>query len=214
MAQSTAIKTKIDIPSLPSPESVAEVGVRQAFLEDLALKILYVNGPLSLRELATQMRLSFGVVKELLRRLRAEQFCEVTGITGNIPQIAITTGGRVRALELLSANQYSGPAPVSLTSYVQQVRQQSVRNVEIHPPDVARAFAHLVLDANMLRKVGTALNSGTSMFLYGPTGTGKSTIAAALSRVVALDRIWVPYAVEVDGQVISVYDPHVHAKVN
>jgi SpoVK/Ycf46/Vps4 family AAA+-type ATPase len=117
-------------------------------------------------------------------------------------------------LELLASNQYAGPAPVSLTSYVQQVRQQSVRNVEIHPPDVSRAFAHLVLDPKTLTKLGTALNSGTSIFLYGPTGTGKSSIATALSQAFAFDRVWIPYAVEVDGQVISVFDPHVHRQVN
>src|SRR5581483_4726778 len=119
----------------PTPESVAEVGVRQGILEDLTLKILYLNGSLSLRELSFAMRLGFGVVNELLRRLRTEQLCEVTGMTGNIPQIAITTNGRARALELLSQNQYAGPAPVSLESYVRRVKQQSVRDTEIHPPD-------------------------------------------------------------------------------
>ncbi len=208
-----APKNKVEIAAPPSPESLAEVGVRQAFLEDLALKILYVAGPLSLQELAGQMRLNFGVVKELLHRLRAERVCEVTGIVGNIPEIAITSPGRSRALELLAMNQYSGPAPVSLTSYVKQVRQQSVRNMEIHPPDISRAFSHLVLDSKTLAKLGTALNSGTSIFLYGPTGTGKSSIATALSNAFASDRIWVPFAVEVDAQVISVFDPHVHTQV-
>jgi len=85
-----------------TPESVAEVGVRKAILEDLALKILYVGGRSSLRELAAKMRLTFRVVDELFRRLREEQLCEVTGMTGNIPQIAITSRGRLRALELLS----------------------------------------------------------------------------------------------------------------
>lgn len=194
----------------PCPESVAEVGVRQSILEDLILKILYLNGSLSLRELSTAMRIGFGVINELLRRLRAEQLCEVTGMTGNIPQIAITTAGRGRALEILAQNQYAGPAPVSLDSYVRRVKQQSVRDAEIHPPDVLRAFAHLVLEPITLKKLGAALNSGTSIFLYGPSGTGKTTIASALSNVVSLDRIWVPYAVEVDGQIITVFDPHVH----
>jgi predicted ATPase with chaperone activity len=198
----------------PSPESVAEVGVRQGILEDLTLKILYLNGSLSLRELSSAMRLGFGVVNELLRRLRAEQLCEVTGMTGNIPQIAITTAGRGRALELLAQNQYAGPAPVSLESYVRRVKQQSVRDTEIHPPDVQRAFSHLVLEPITLKKLGAALNSGTSIFLYGPSGTGKTTIASALSNVVSLDRIWVPYAVDVDGQIITVYDPHVHSSTD
>ncbi len=206
----TAVDSEVQPGPPPTPESVAEVGVRQSFLEDLTLKVLYINGSLSLRELSAEMRLGFGVVNELLRRLRAEQLCEVTGMTGNIPQIAITTNGRVRALELLAQNQYAGPAPVSLESYIRRVKQQSVRDAEIHPPDVQRAFAHLVLEPTTLKKLGAALNSGTSIFLYGPSGTGKTTIAAALSNVVALDKVWVPYAVELDGQIITVYDPHVH----
>ncbi len=214
MDHSSAVKTKLQIAPPPSPETIAEVGVRQAFLEDLALKVLYVGGPMSLQELAAQMRLNFGVVKELLHRLRAEHLCQVTGITGNIPEIAMTSPGRTRALELLSSNQYAGPAPVSLTSYVHQVRQQTVRHLEIHLPEITRAFAHLVLGPKTLNKLGTALNSGTSIFLYGPTGTGKSSIALALSNAFSSDRIWIPCAVEVDGQVISVFDPLVHTQVN
>jgi MoxR-like ATPase len=196
-----------------APESVAEVGVRQPTLEDLALKILYTFGPLSLRELAAHTRLSLGVVNELLRRLRAEVLCEVTGMTGNIPNIAITTQGRSRALELLFQNQYVGAAPVSIENYKQQVHEQSVRHVDVHPPDVARAFSHLVLSPEVLEQLGTALNSGSSIFLYGPSGTGKTTIAAALAQVLAVDQVWVPYAVEIDGQIVSIYDPQVHVKI-
>jgi predicted ATPase with chaperone activity len=214
MDHSYAVETELLPGPTEAPESVAQVGVRKSILEELALKTLYVSGTSSLLELAAKMRLTFGVLDELVRRLRVEQLCEVTGMTGNVPQIAITSQGRSRALELLAHNQYAGPAPVSLQSYVQQIRQQSVHDVEIHPPEVQHAFAHLVLDARMLRKLGTALNSGTSIFLYGPTGGGKTTIAAALSQVLALDRVWVPFAVEVDGQIISVYDPHVHAKIH
>ncbi len=103
---------------------------------------------------------------------------------------------------------------MSLETYVQQVRRQSVRNVEVHPPDVERAFAHLVIDSKTLWQIGTALNSGTSIFLHGPTGVGKTTIAETLARVLAEDEVWIPFAVEVDGQIISVYDPLVHKSVS
>lgn len=198
---------------LQKPESVSDVGVRREVLEDLALKFLYLSGPWSLLELSKHIRLSFRVTEELFHRLRAEQLCEVTGMSGNLPNIAITSQGRSRALQLLSMSQYSGAAPVSLESYAKQVRQQSVHHVEVHPPDVERAFAHLVLDSRILGQLGTALNSGTSIFLYGPTGVGKTAIAETLSRVLAQDKVWIPFAVEVDGQIIAVYDPSIHKSV-
>jgi hypothetical protein len=214
MSQTTVVIPELLSGAPQAPETVEETGIRHAFLEDLALKILCVAGPLSLRELSDHLRLKFGVVNELLRRLRAEQLCEVTGMHSNIPQIAITSSGRGRAIELLSMNQYTGPAPVALSSYVKRVQQQSVRQAEIHPPDVKRALTHLVIDDKTMRKLGAALNSGTSIFLHGPSGTGKTSIATALSSVMALDHVWVPYAVEVDGQIIVVHDPIVHPRVS
>jgi predicted ATPase with chaperone activity len=194
------------------PQSVSELDVHQTVLEDLALKILYLSGTLSISELAERARLSFEVTKELAYQLRTELLCQVTGMNGNIPQIAITSQGRTRAMELLSLNCYTGPAPVSLESYVEQTRNQSIRKVEVHADDVQRAFAHLVIDRDTLRQFGTALNSGSSIFLYGPPGTGKTTAAETLSRVVAEDEVWIPYALEVDGQIITVFDEAIHKR--
>jgi predicted ATPase with chaperone activity len=195
------------------PQSIEEVDVRQAVLEDLTLKILYLSGSLSILELSEKIRLSFEVTKALSFQLRAEFLCQVTGMNGHIPQIAITSEGRSRAMDLLAQNHYAGPAPVSLDKYTEQTRKQSVRRVEVHAEDVQRAFAHLVIGSETLRQFGTALNSGSSIFLYGPPGVGKTTVAETLSRVVAEDEVWLPYAVEVDGQIITVYDPAIHWRV-
>jgi predicted ATPase with chaperone activity len=195
------------------PHSISELGVRETILEDLALKILYISGPFSVLDLSEHARVSFEVAHELFNRLRGKLLCEVTGMTGNVPFLAITTQGRSRALELLSLSQYAGPAPVSLASYVDQVRKQSVRNVEVHPPDIERAFAHLVIDKKTLDQFGTALNSGAAIFLYGPPGVGKTAVAETLSRVVAEDTVWLPYAIEVDAQIITVFDPAVHRRL-
>jgi predicted ATPase with chaperone activity len=195
------------------PQSLAALDVRQGVLEEIALKTLYLSGSLSVLELAERMCLSYEVVDALFCQLRAEQFCLVTGMTGHVHQIAITAQGRTRAVELLSHNHYSGPAPVAFESYAKQTRAQSVKKVDVHAEDVHRAFADLVIDDETLRKFGTALNSGSSVFLWGPAGTGKTTMAETLSRVLADDQIWIPYAVEVDGQIITVYDPSVHRRV-
>jgi predicted ATPase with chaperone activity len=171
------------------PQSISEVDVRKEVLEDLALKILYLSGSLSVLEISEKIRLSYEVANKLFSRLRTELLCQVTGMTGNIPQIAITTQGRLRAMELLFQSYYTGPAPVSLESYTEQTRQQSVRNAEAHPANIERAFAHLVMDSETLRQFGTALNSDSSLFLYGPPGVGKSTMAEALSRVLVEDEV-------------------------
>jgi predicted ATPase with chaperone activity len=192
------------------PNSVSEVDVREGVLEDLALKTLYAAGSLSVLDLAEKMKLSYGVANELFGRLRTDLCCQVTGMIGTVPQIAITSVGRSRAAELFSQSHYIGAAPVSLESYVRQVKLQRVRKTDVHAADVQRAFEHLVVDNETLRQLGTAVNSGSSLFLYGPPGTGKTTMAEVISAMQAEDEVWIPYAVEVDGQIITVYDSSIH----
>jgi predicted ATPase with chaperone activity len=194
------------------PRSIDEFDIRKSILEDLALKTLYLSSSLSISELAEKTRLSFEVAQELTSLLRAEMLCQVTGMHGHIPQIAITSQGRSRAMDLLAQSHYAGPAPVALQSYVEQTRKQSVRKIEVHEEEVKRAFSHLVIESAMLRQFGTALISGSSIFLYGPPGTGKTTAAETLSRVIAEDDVWIPYAVEVDSQIITLFDPAIHRR--
>ena len=171
-----------------------------------------MQGELSLVELGRQMHLSLAIVEDLFERLRKGQLCEVKGMVGAVHRITTTSQGRARALELLSLNQYWGPAPVSLDDYISRVRAQSVRDAEVHADDVRRAFQRLVLPEETMDQLGTAMVSGRSIFLYGPSGTGKTAIAETLPQIYD-DEVWIPYAVDVDGQIISVYDPHLHESV-
>ena len=198
---------------LNRPESLADVDVPLGFLEDLALKTLYLSGSISVLDLSSRLHLCYEVANELFFKMRTEVLCQVTGMTGNIPMLAITSQGRTRAMELLGQSHYTGAAPITLESYVEQTRRQSVKKVVVRPDDVSRAFAHLVVDQSTLDKFGTALNSGSSVFLYGPAGVGKTTMAESLSRVLAEDKVWLPYGVEVDSQVITIYDPAIHRRV-
>jgi predicted ATPase with chaperone activity len=193
--------------------SMEEIGVRKNLLEDLALKIVYLIGEVSLHELSRQMGLHLILVEELFQRLRKDQLCQVTGMEKNVHCITTTSAGKSRALELLANNQYVGPAPVSLEDYVKRVNAQTVRNIKITPQELHQAFEELVLDTSMLNQLGTAVLSGRAVFLYGATGTGKTTLAVTLTRIFEQDRIWLPYAVEIDGQIITVYDSVLHRKV-
>ncbi len=194
--------------------AIEEIGVRRSLLEDLALKIVYQVGEMSLHELVRHMGLRLGVVEKLFNRLRKEQLFQVTGMVGNIYHITTTSAGKSRALELLAQNQYVGPAPVSLVDYITSIGAQSVRDIKITSCDLTRAFEHLVLDIETLNRLGTAVLSGRGIFLYGPTGTGKTTIAENLAQLFHHDQVWIPYAVEVDGQIITVYDSVLHQRVD
>ncbi len=202
------------VAALSEPRSVEHLGVSRKLLEELALKILYLAGELSVHELAQRMHVGLPVADELFQRLRKEQLCEVTGMIGSVHRIIANSQGRARALELLLLNQYSGPAPVSLKDYVEKVRSQTVGTIEVHAPDMEQAFHNLVLDDRTLKQLGTAVTSGRSVFLYGPTGTGKSTIADSISRIISRDQVLVPYAVEVEGQIITVFDEVIHERTN
>lgn len=193
------------------PHKLEEVGIRRGLLEDLALKILYLHGEMSLIQLSEHMCLSLGVIEEIFHFFRQEQLCEVKGMTGGTHRIVASQQGRQRAADLLSLNQYAGPAPVSLEDYSARVLMQSVRNTRIGPNDVQGALADLVLGDGLLLRIGTAVVSGTSMFLYGPPGTGKTSIATRLPSIYA-DMVWVPYAIEVDNQIVTVYDAGVHRR--
>ncbi len=205
----TTATTTPAVSAISAPKDVESLGVRRNVLEELALKALYMSGELTLRELAAQMHLALPVVQELFQALRKAVVVEIKGLSEGTYLVTTTSEGKSRALELLSQNHYVGPAPVSLPDYVQRVRSQSVRNFPVRPADLERAFGHLVLGRQLITQLGTALVSGTSIVLYGSTGTGKSSIAEVIPEVYH-DQVWVPYALEIDSQIITVYDPIVH----
>lgn len=193
------------------PTTLNQMQVGKGLVEDLALKKLFLQGELSLCDLADQMCVGLGIIEEVFLQFRKAQLCEVKGMVGGVHRIVATDQGKARAQELLSQSQYTGPTPVTLQEYVHQVRQQSVRDAEVHASDVDRAFAHLVLGDHTLNQLGTAVVSGTSLFIYGPPGTGKTSIAEALVQMYP-DHVWIPHAVEVSGQVVSLFDSAVHQR--
>jgi predicted ATPase with chaperone activity len=141
--------------------------------------------------------------------LRKEQLCEVKGMSIGSHRVAATNAGKHRGSELLALNQYAGPAPVSLPDYSTRVGMQSAKHSKIQPSDIMRAVYPLVLDQEILLRLGTAVVSGASIFLYGPAGTGKTSLASRIPDIYN-DSVWIPYSVEIDGQIIAVYDPGVH----
>lgn len=165
-----------------APQTIDDTGIRRSLLEELAVKILFLNGEMSLVDLADKMCLSLPIIEEIFQFLRKEQLCEVKGMSRGSHRIAVSGYGKARGAELLSMNQYAGPAPISITGYNLQVQKQSVQQTPIQRFDLECAFRPLVLDDDLLTFLGTAVTSGSSIFLYGPRERGKQRLLVTFPR--------------------------------
>jgi len=194
---------------IEAPRSLQELGIRTGLVQNLALKILYLQGELLLVNLAEHMRLSLGIVSDVFDHLRKEQLCEVKGMIGGVHRVTTTALGNARAHELLGLSHYAGPVPVSLDDYTRQVRAQSIRGLSFHTSDLEKAFGHLVLQPAILTQLGTSVFSGRSTLLYGPSGVGKTVVAETIAGMYR-DYVWIPYALEVGNQIITIFDSNLH----
>lgn len=202
----------------PRPESLRAAGLTLAQVTDLTLKLLYLHGALTGFDIATELKLPFRVAEEGLRFLKEQRCAEVTSgeMLGQLSQrFVLTDLGRIRARDAFDQCRYVGPAPVSLAAYAEQCRRQSVVGIECSAEELATAFEGLVIREGLLEELGPAVCSGRSIFLHGPPGNGKTVIAQGLGRFLNTrgGDIFVPYAIQVDGAIITVFDPAVHQPV-
>lgn len=202
----------VDAP--PVPQSILETGITPESVTALALKALYVQGALSGRRLSEQLRLPFEIVDDILLDLQQRHFVEVGGVRGHGRGgyiFDLTSAGRARAQEAMDVTTYVGPVPVTLETYTEWVRRQSVLGMAIEPEKIRDCLSHLVLSPHVLRQLGPAVNSGRSLFLYGHAGNGKTEAATSIARMLE-GRIYLPYAVEVEGRIIVLQDAMHHER--
>jgi hypothetical protein len=200
---------------LPSmPQRVEDTGLDFSFLVELLAKVLYVRGQLRLPDLGAHVKLPPGVLEPLLTFMRTERLCEMVrrGETEGAMAYNLTDLGRSRAQDFLQRSQYAGPAPVSLKAYVSQVEKQSIVDMGVTRQKLNQAFSGIVIKEQLLNQFGAAMNSGRAIFVYGPAGSGKTYIAERLVGLLS-GSVAIPYAIEVDNEVIQVFDPVVHEPV-
>ncbi len=204
------------IPLPPEPQTIEQTGLTLGFLADLALKTLYLRGQMSMAEIASALGLSIqGVIDKVMEFLKTERLVVIrggAGISSASYQFVIVDRGSEKAQEALARSQYVGKAPVPLATYIAAVQRQSISNIHVTPEDLARAFAHMVIPRETLAQLGPAVNSGKSIFLFGPPGNGKTTIGEVLVSLMR-GEVVLPYAVEIDQQVIKVFDQVYHRPV-
>ena len=200
-------------PFRPQPGSVEETGIGFAQITDLVVKQIYQVGRIAARDLGQRLCLPFGgVIEPVLAFLKREKFVEVVGAGGISEQqyqYSLSDRGIDKALEALSRSQYVGPAPVPFDDYCKVMHEQSIRRLRVDGPVVDQALGDLVLTGTTRSLVGPAVNSGRTILLYGDPGNGKSSIAKGIRRMLR-GEVLIPYAVDVSGQTVRVFDSRVH----
>lgn len=203
----------VDFPFTPiAPKKPEDLDVPRSLVEDIILRHLYIRASSSIKIISNTVKLPFSLVMTIFQDLRQRQLFEIMGMEGNDYEITLSGKGRELAAKRFNICHYTGPAPVSVDSYFDVVRKQAAAT-QFDQEFLQNVFSDLVLTENFLDQLGPALISNKSIFLYGPTGNGKTSVATQLAKIYR-DTILIPYAVEYDGQIIVMYDPAVHEKID
>ncbi|GAB4536564.1 MAG: AAA family ATPase [Anaerolineales bacterium] len=203
---------------LREPQTIEELQIPQNIIIDLVLRLLFNEGNVALSRMVQVIRVNSQVLDKLLLWMQKEHLVEVsqagTGL-GRLGYVYSLTGaGEERARDALERSQYVGPAPVPVNFYNQAIDLQTQMAQRVTPQQVQQALRSLILPSDFHRRIGPAVNSGTSLFLYGPPGNGKTTIAQAIARLIAgTEPIWMPYAITAGGYIIQIYDRLIHERV-
>ena len=200
----------------PSPGSLEEAGLTASRIEELVLKNLYFRGETSGRDLSKLLGIRFSLIEPVLDFLKRGRMIETkrSSSLGSVSAyFAPSDAGRRRAQEYLELNQLLGPAPVPLYQYVAAVKQQRIRSGWMSKDRLAKAFTKAIVTDDFYSRFGPAVNSFKSMLIYGKPGNGKSFLSEQLARLDS-DAVYLPYHVEADGQIVKVFDPLYHQRVD
>ena len=195
----------------PPPATIAETGLHPDTLAQLLLKTL-VAGEASGTGLSDKLRVPYSVLEAMLQHCRVEKLIEVRGAAGTGSagyRYVLTDLGRDRANQFLEVSRYVGPAPVPLAQYNAYVRACMAARPFVDRRTLSTGFESLIVNKAMLDQLGPAVNSGKSLFLYGAPGNGKTVLAEGIGRALGTE-MYVPYAIDVDGQTITMFDPVSH----
>jgi hypothetical protein len=197
------------------PESIEATGIDEVELLNLLIKLIYTGRLESNREFADAIKLPSAIVVKLVRAANEQKLLYARGVRADnstAMNYALTDEGKRRAVDALHRSQYMGPAPVTLDDFCERVNLQKITNETVTFQRVRQHISDLAMEDTLIEQSGPALNSGRAILLYGPPGNGKTTFAMRLANVFT-DMIYIPYAVNVEGQIIRVFDPSIHIPI-
>src|ERR1700730_5470503 len=200
----------------PIPQNIGETGISEGSIEDLILKTLYSRGETIGRDLAAALGLKFSLIEPRVEFLKNQRHIQVKGSLGfgSVSAVfGLSEAGRTRVRECLEQNQYVGPAPVPIDQYITAVRAQRLKRGWLTLDALKKAYQGMIVSQEVLCQIGPAVNSGKSLRIYGQPGNGKTYLAEALCGVND-SPIYVPHAIEYQGNIIKVFDPVYHAQVD
>jgi len=200
-----------------APLKTAGTGIDPALLLELAMKGMYTENFELASQIAEALKLSTNIVNTLLNEAKERKFVEALASAsggGSMAELrlSLTRAGREFAADAMKRGQYFGPAPVSLKDFQDRILRQRVTNELVTRERLVEGFAGLVMSERFLSRLGPAINSGNAILIYGPAGNGKTTVAEIVGKIFQ-NVIYVPYCVDLDGEIMKVYDPAVHRKV-
>jgi len=196
-----------------APVDLESTGLSLAMIEGLILKYLTAAGLASGRRIAEELGLPFGILQDVLRRLKETRLVSYENtLPGNDFEYRASDTGRDRAMSYARENAYIGTAPVPYKPYLEAVAQQTINNEHPKESDLRRAFSDLLVSEEMFKMLGPAINSGRGMFLYGPAGNGKTSIAERITRCFGTT-VWIPKVLLIEGQIVKLFDPVNHEPV-
>jgi hypothetical protein len=202
-----------DLIAPKAPQDRASIPLEEGFLGDLIVKAAYTTPRFTTDSMAKQLHLSMPLVGDLLGKLCYEGHIEQLMQTSqNRAHYRITQQGTEQAQRLLEVCGYVGPAPVRMDSYAAMLRWQFANTPQVQPEHVTGALSAMVLSSKAAQLAGLAVSSGRSLFIYGPSGNGKSTLGRLIHGALPGD-YWMPYALDVGESVIRLFDAHVHQRV-
>ncbi len=198
----------------PAPKSIEGMQLPLVMMRDILIKTMFRKNIDMVSDLSRAICLPVPVTQELIDMARSQKLVEATGTlhatSSNEMGYQLTDGGKARALDALAQSEYFGAMPVPLDVYSEQVKRQSIRNIQVTREQLTAAMGHLILPSSLLDHLGPAVSAGRSILMYGPPGNGKSSISNGIRDALG-DKIYIPRAIEYAGQVITVYDPIVHS---